>query len=179
MTHYFPETVNLSRVAGGRRDIINEFGFGFPFCSENIELIQSYSPIVEIGSGTGALAAHIQQNCKIVATDIGNKNYKFEVGKFFPTQKMSDVQAVLKYPKYNVLCCWPNYSSSWAATAIAEIKIGRHLIYIGEGSGGCCADYDFFELLDKDFKLITESPKPRWFGIYDNVYVYKRITRSK
>ena len=50
---------------------------------------------------------------------------------------------------------------------------GDILIYIGE-FGGCCADEEFFELLEKDWENIEKFDIPQWHGMHDRLAIYRR-----
>jgi hypothetical protein len=50
----------------------------------------------------------------------------------------------------------------------------NHVIYIGEGRGGCCADYNFFHMLEYDFTVKEELDIPTWDYIHDSLTVYER-----
>ena len=53
------------------------------------------------------------------------------------------------------------------AEAWDAAKPGRPLVYIGEGSGGCCAEEDFFER----FKQVEHISIPQYDGLHDYVAI--------
>lgn len=158
------------------------YGFVWPLALENLQLILKYSPLLEVGSGTGIVAKVLTKfGADVVATDAypsfswktmkWNNKYPFDVGSYFRVKQIEAHKAVQKYHR-NVLMCWPCYNKDWAFKAAQHIT--GHLIYIGENNGGCCADEDFFNLLYTEFELIEEQDKPQWYGLHDYISVYKR-----
>lgn len=98
--------------------------------------------------------------------------------------------------------CWPPYNGAMAIEAVRAYQ-GDTVVYIGESYGGCTADDDFFTLMGEGYEPCDKSecsgdnepdychlyhgdlkPEwervddvviPRWYGLHDYLYVYKRI----
>tara|TARA_R110000803_G_scaffold158426_2_gene222707 strand:- start:742 stop:1266 length:525 start_codon:yes stop_codon:yes gene_type:complete len=139
------------------------------------ESIAEYSPLIEIGAGSGKLAEMIAaQGGDIIATDDYSGDYPFGTGDHFPVANMDARDAVLAYPDRNVLCSWPSYSHNWFTDACKEIETDIFLIYIGEGEGGCTADEEFHPYLSQCFTHIQHIPMLQYYGIHDCCDVYKR-----
>lgn len=78
------------------------------------------------------------------------------------------------HPDRALFLCWPSYSDPWAAHALA-CYAGDTLIYAGEGEGGCCADDDFFRLLDAEWEEAGSSPAHiSFWGIHCYLTAYRR-----
>ena len=52
--------------------------------------------------------------------------------------------------------------------------VGNHLIYIGEESGGCTGNPEFFDLLSTNWNLQNYIELPNWSDIYSGLYYYTR-----
>lgn len=88
-------------------------------------------------------------------------------------EKLSGIEAVQKYSDHTLLMIWPSFGEKWAFETLQSYS-GKTLLYIGEGSGGCCAEDDFWELIEKDW-IETETIRiPFWWGIHDRMILYKR-----
>jgi SAM-dependent methyltransferase len=174
-----------------RHDLVRRYAWAIPN-HVALEKIATYAPrIVEIGAGTGYWAMLLTQcGCDVVAYDTepyqnsqaDNNHFPIEVGGPEKAQQHSDRALFL---------CWPPYDEPMATDALLAYE-GDTLIYIGESSGGCTADKDFFALLgetfydviddeyvekkhDTNWTLVEEIDIPQWDGIHDGVYIYKQI----
>lgn len=157
-----------------RHDMCREYAFAIP-TKEAIKEISKYSPIIEIGAGSGYWASLLKkQGAEVLAYDKYPKDNKY---KF--TKKYTDVskgsEEILKSlnPSYSLLLCWPNFDNDFAYNSLKLFK-GKNLIYIGEGNGGCTGDDNFHNLLDKKWNLIKQLDIPQWDGIHDKIMIYKR-----
>lgn len=120
--------------------------------------------VLEIMSGTGYMAYALQkEGVNIIATD----NHSWDENVFhtvMPWVEMHNVDCLkaIEWCAKNepevrwVLMSWPPYSEPIAAHVVRLLEeinttIRKdnpiNLFYIGEGEGGCTADYDFFELI--------------------------------
>jgi hypothetical protein len=177
-----------------RQELVNKYSWAIPN-EEAIQTLVDYSPIIEVGAGTGYWASLIsQERGDILAFDnsissfnsispslsnsifispsfspyencqAGNKYYLVEKG---------NENIVRDYSNRTLFLCWPPYKEKMAFNCLNNYK-GNTLIYIGEERGGCTADEAFFNLLDKDWKLIKEISIPQWPYIHDYLFIYKR-----
>jgi hypothetical protein len=86
---------------------------------------------------------------------------------------------VAHHPDRAMLLCWPSYDEPWAAWSLAAYK-GDQLFYIGEGPGGCCADDEFFSLLDAEWEEAGDCPAHvSYAGIHCYLTEYRRMTSAK
>ncbi len=69
--------------------------------------------------------------------------------------------------------CWPPYDKPMAYEALVDYP-GDIVVYIGESHGGCTADDDFHERLEKDFEEESWFPLCQWAGIHDNISIWRR-----
>lgn len=159
-----------------REQLVRQYAWAVPSV-EAIETIVRYSPIVEIGAGTGYWAMLIERaGGDIVAYDLWppphpDNSWHEEAETYFPVQQGSTYAAAW-HPDRALFLCWPPYGEPMAATALYFYK-GETVIYIGE-NGGCTADDRFDEALHEGFELVEEVGLPTWHGIHDYLSVWRR-----
>jgi hypothetical protein len=174
--------------AGGKREDVTKFDrrtfcqqYSFAIPSEAaLALIAQHAPILEVGAGTGYWAHELsQRGVDIVATDVvvsseadEHPHYGFNK-QWHLVLEMPGVEAVARFTDRTLLLIWPSYFDKWAAEVLAAFP-GDTLIYIGESEGGCCADEDFFRLLDNHWEEKETLDLPQWFGIHDYLTLYQR-----
>ena len=144
-----------------------------------IDLMAEYSPLLSVASGhayTESIA--FKQGVDIISTDISPKNNGWCKGNisFMSVEKLSCKKAILKYSNRNIFMAWPPYDHPVAYQVVKKMSINKFLIYIGESQGGCTGDDSFFGYINKHFEEISHNASVKsWFGIRDNIYVYKKI----
>lgn len=160
-----------------RSTYTDNFSFALP-CKEAMNLIKKYSPILEIGAGSGFWAKMMHNaGIDIVATSINKGAYALNKQNYFPVKRMEASRAVKIHPDRNVFVSWVNYGDNWGTIASKNIKKGRHLIVIGEGEGGCTSNDKFFELIySRHFEEIERLDIPKWYGLHDDLRVYRKMT---
>ncbi len=144
--------------------------------------------ILEIGSGHGVLAMLLKMfRYKVHATDaLVSHGLEDECNPEFFTEveHLDHIQAIKKYVTdeedkekvpNTLLICWPTLNDSMAAEAVEEFTrasiatpTDKYIIYIGESVGGCCGDDIFFDILERDWHVVTNFDVPNWPGIYDS-----------
>lgn len=159
------------------RDIRQLFAYAIPD-ERAIEIISFYSPICEVGAGLGYWAKLINESgADIEAWDLnpwrkGKNLYMSEDSQPFFNVQQCDMS--FQPPAHKSLfLCWPPYASRFAHDMLLVYR-GEHVIYIGEGPGGCCANDEFFEHLDTHFIQSREYQIPQFAGIHDLLKVYRR-----
>lgn len=97
---------------------------------------------------------------------------------FMEVVELDAVDAVKQHGKSRSLfLSWPPYKSS-VAHDVLQAYTGDTLIYIGEGRRGCTADNDFFDLIEKEWRLGDVHLLPQWDGIHDFIGVFRRIRKG-
>jgi hypothetical protein len=144
-----------------------------------VDLLIRLSPIVSVGSGFGYTESLVKANGgDIIATDINPDitNKWCRDGNFYTEiEKLDASEAISKYQDRNVFMAWPPYESPMAYDVAKRMEGERFLVFVGEGHGGCTGDEKFFEYLEKNFEPVkSDAIIPSWYGIHDNVYVYKK-----
>jgi hypothetical protein len=168
------------------RDLyIHEYGFFLiseDFLKTASEIFYK-SKILEVGAGSGFLSACLQgYGIDITPTDahINDNHYGFK--KLHTEVLHTDSIKYLESNKKNfdaVLMSWPDYESDFAYEILKNMESEQTLIYIGENYGGCTANDNFFDTLSECAELMElETQKFNeksfsWFGIHDQVKVYK------
>jgi hypothetical protein len=160
----------------------NQYGWSVP-TQEAINDLKEFvgsDTVLEVGSGHGMWAKLMQEaQINVRATDyLSGKGSKVYLGrerdKFFTDiEDISGKEAVQKYNTNIIMMSWPPCDDPLAFDVLSIFK-GNKLIFVGEGKGGCTANSDFFQLLDKNWTLVKEIDIPKWAGIHDRLYLYER-----
>ena len=174
-----------------RIDLCVEYSWAVPD-KRSLDIITKYSPVVEVGAGTGYWASLLSKNgCDITTYDIapvssGIENQwhtsepKFEIYEDKVIEKptneyfsviMCDEDFTPDKDK-TLMLCWPPYDTPMAVDYLRRYK-GNHVIYIGEFDG-CNANDDFFGELSTCWQAIDTHDVPQWYGIHDVLEVYER-----
>jgi hypothetical protein len=160
---------------------VKNFSWAVPN-EEAIRRIASFSPIIEIGAGSGYWSRMLNQaGAKITAFDRCGQKTKHNpfVYKIHGKVKRGSWKKLGKrqFANHALMLCWPPYNDPMAYNCLKAFK-GSTLIMVGESYGGCTGDSSFWELLEKDFEQIDSVDIPTWSGIHDYVMVYKRLKNS-
>jgi hypothetical protein len=162
-----------------RHDLVWTYAWAIPTPADIRWLTQRLAgrSVVEIGAGTGYWAWQLSQaDVDVLAFDIrtgSDDNPWCQPIQYHPVHQGGPDKAS-EYPTRALLLCWPPYSSPMAADAL-RVYNGDVVVYVGESSGGCCADDEFFMLLDKDWDEIGVSPQHvTYSAIHCSLTVYRR-----
>lgn len=177
------QLVDLERGVPGvdiRSKFIRGFGFAIPD-DDALLVVARYGPIIEVGAGAGYWAYELEAlGVDVIATDIepvpsaGRQEggMRFE-RQWHPVVAMDATTAAKIYPYRTLMLIWPSYAQPWAAEAL-EVYAGKRVIYVGEATGGCCADPRFDELLEARFEVEAAHRIPQWLGLHDRLTVWRR-----
>lgn len=174
---YFQDTGIRTRIA-------RDYSWAVP-SEEALQEITKFSPVVEMGAGTGYWAYLLQNlGCDIVAYDEHPPNLAGEglINAWHSNgvyaQVLQAKPSVLKrHPDRTLFLCWPPQFGSMARECLTHWK-GKYLIYVGE-LHGCCAEEQFFDTLETMFECIKIVNIPCWMGLHDCLYVFRRLTNVK
>lgn len=152
-----------------RNALVRLYSFAIP-TTYAIKLCAKYGPIVEMGAGTGYWASLI--------TKMGGDVIAYDDGSWGYTERYHDVrhgtpETLAQHADRTLFLCWPPYDDSFARACLDHFR-GDHLIYVGEGYGGCTADDEFHERLGAEWEHIDGYPIPQWVGVYDSLSVWRR-----
>lgn len=137
------------------------------------ELFPKNLQILEVCSGLGLTSAILKMyGFNVISTD--NYELYFDKNKHFvDIENIDAVNAVQKYTNREILVMsWPSNDKSFAYDSLLSFR-GNFLIYFGEYRG-CCANDDFFDLLEKEWCVIFSSNIPNWNFSYSRVIIFER-----
>lgn len=95
--------------------------------------------VLEVMAGDGKLSEFLRPRIKgvLITTD----SMEWETIKYPDfIEELSAEDAINKYNPDIIIMCWEPYGSRLGVNLAKE---GRALIWIGEGSGGCCGGFDY------------------------------------
>jgi hypothetical protein len=165
-----------------RGAFIAKFGFAI-LDQQTVEQLKCYSPILEVGCGAGYWAYEMRKNgIDVIATDpilVKNSQYPFKIAEpWVVIEKLSALEAIEKYSDRALLIVWPSLSDPWAAKALKAYQ-GQNVLYVGEGAGGCTADDNFHDILERNWNELKYIPIPNFWGIHDVLRIYERKSNIK
>jgi hypothetical protein len=158
-----------------RDELIPKYSFAIPNEEAIKEIASLHVPIIEIGAGTGYWASLLNaQGVDIICFDTFQGKYSHGDwrNRWFKVEK-GGVEKVRENPDRALFLCWPDYNTNTANDCLKNYT-SEFVIYIGEDRGGCTADNDFFDTIEKDFELYKQIEIPQWQGIHDMLYIFKR-----
>ena len=144
---------------------------------EALNEICKYSPICEVGAGTGYWAKLLsERGADITAWDIDPPNFKenaycMTTSCYFPVKKCEP--SFVPPANKSLFLCWPPYDEPMANDMLSRYN-GDILIYIGESDGGCTGDSNFFKTLRTSWNCIKEIRIPQHSGIRDYLAIFNR-----
>jgi hypothetical protein len=153
-----------------------------PEAIENITDLIEDGIALEVGAGKGLWAALLKNRLKekgyngtIIATDDFSWKIYTENTCFTQVKNLSAVDAVNEHQEANILILSrPPFGESMAYDSLTTFK-GDYVVYIGEGKGGSCADWNFYFCLQDEWEFLDYSPNIRkWCGDNDDITFYKR-----
>ena len=159
-----------------RGPLVRSYAWAIPN-DEAIDVISRYSPIVEVGAGTGYWASLIAATgASIRAFDsspprFGKNGFEHDKTWFHVERANANVSA--RFPHRTLFLCWPPYDTGMAMEALRAYR-GEHVIYVGESWGGCTGNDEFHETLLREFEQIKHVEIPQWDGIRDSLRVHRR-----
>jgi hypothetical protein len=170
-----------------RAQCILRFGFAI-LTTEVVEVLRHFSPILEVGAGSGYWAYELQKaGIDCLATDPGTGKY----GNFLRltrsklnepmhwtkwwtnVEKLTAAEAIKKYPERNLLMVWPDYDEPWPAEAL-KVYRGDVVLYVGESDGGCTGNDEFHEILNEKFPHRGHIWIPQHEHVHDGLYVHSK-----
>lgn len=149
-----------------------------------LQLVSSYSPLIELGAGNGYNAWLLEQSgAEVVALDAypieEGRNWFFNTkfglpsraGKCWTAVQKGTSEELLKYPDHTLLLCWPPINRM-GVEALSNYP-GNRIIFIGHKK--CCATSAFYKRLENDWKLEFAATTGSWNGYHTEwLEVYTR-----
>ena len=158
------------------RDLfIAEFGFAVP-SREVIDLMLGYSPLIEIGAGSGAWSKLLKdRGAHIIATDPKREQYAFDHGRYIPLMPLQGKTAVRRWPDRNVLCVWPSLNETWLRQAARAMRPGRILFVVREDT---CAEDSTWNYIAGAFRQIASHELLSWHFMHDRFEAWVKKRKS-
>jgi len=171
-----------------RERLVRKYSYAVP-TEEAIRTLARYSPILEIGAGTGYWAFLLDQaGADVLAFDDFKRRegYFPECEEHFCVQD-GGVEEIESYPDRTLFLCWPDPSpgprvEEGLAEGCLRRFSGDHVAYVGcwPSTGETkpkTGDPGFFERLDTDFELVTKYDLPSWEPPEkeDALRIYRRL----
>lgn len=163
------------QLEAAREGMMKIFSYAIPNDRAIRAIADLDQPVVEIGAGSGYWA-RLLANAGVAVRAFDSFEYDrhwFDRSRaWFPVEQ--GVPEVLpEIPAdHALLLCWPPMSSM--AARAARLYRGDVLIYVGEGSGGCCADPVFHRMLKKEWDELDLVAIPCWPHVHDYLTIYLR-----
>lgn len=168
-------------VAVERQSLIGQYAFAIP-TAETLSIVARYSPLVEIGAGSGYWAMCLAScGADIIAYDlyppgaadpvnIADRNWHFRKS-FYSVQKGDELSAASHIDR-TLFLCWPPPENPMACRALeAYIKSGGHTaIVIGQMNPLSMGDVKFYELL-KSLATIERRRIHGWPGMTEEILI--------
>lgn len=159
-----------------RMKLVQEYAWAIPNM-EAIRAINTLGSFVEVGAGNGYWSWELRRaGGDVIPTDLlpplENPHYAFNK-QWLEVEQLSADQAIRKYRNHNLLTVWPCYDEDWSAYMLCVFE-SEYVVYVGEGAGGCTANNDFHTYLSQAFERERIIHLPQWYGIHDNVHIWKR-----
>lgn len=156
-----------------REKLVETYAWAIPN-HEAIETILANKPILEVGAGAGYWAWCVRQldESAIAATDIDPPADRWT--HVLEWNAVDIVRWINDHvPEASLLLIWPPDDGSMAADAL-EAYAGDTLLYVGEGRGGCTADFRFHQLLFEEWRLEGVVEIPTYPTDRDRLEVWSR-----
>lgn len=149
---------------------VEEFGFAIP-CAELLDALAQHQPIIEIGAGSGYMAALMRARAiDVISTDRQRQRYPFKFKHHDPMQlRLGARTAVLRYPSRTVFCSWPSLSLTWFRQALLVMGFGQRIIVVREEA---CAEESAWNYLDRYFDQEADIRIPAWPHMNDRAEVW-------
>jgi hypothetical protein len=186
----FIDGVANVHVMMGRLDLVDISAWAIPspdIIAYIADVCQSSErKLIEIGAGSGYWLR--------LLSDAGVDCVGYDIPKNKFTRRYHDVHvgdesALAQHTKYNVLLCWPpqkgHTGEGMDARVLqrAELAERADIFYVGEptwinqeGVAEACSTgtKEFFDILERDYELVRQIPLPKWPGLFDDFFHYRR-----
>ncbi len=169
--------IDFVKAHEARRKLTSLYSWAIPD-EAALKTIAEYSPIVEMGAGTGYWASLlVQMGVDIIYYDIvppnEKSNNRYRHATTYHKVEEGGPFEVVAHSDRTLFLCWPPYDTSMAYDCLINYQ-GNTLIFIGEGDGGCTGDNSFFEELEAHWEMVKEIDIPQWDGLHDYMTIYTR-----
>jgi hypothetical protein len=157
---------------------------------ETVEFVAKHAgtKVIDPLAGTGYWAYLLDQcNIMVAAYDLApvggpreNYYHKNDPARgtvtqlwYQPLVQANAPEIIEQFPLWTLLLSWPPYGDDVGAETVKAYR-GDRIIYIGEGSYGCCGDDKMFEYFESDWEEVADHRPIQYSGMHDYVWVYDR-----
>jgi len=164
--------------ANARDDYLKKFGC-VKWTDEVMQRVASFSPLIEIGAGYGRWKKCLEEDygANVLAFDdfselhFGSEIERKNSGVFQGNEAM--------IPRHKdrtlLLVCPP--PSDMAMRCLNQYK-GKYFIFVGEGREGAHANGEFFNQLEKNWKVLERLDLENFSECYEKCFILERKSRS-
>ena len=96
-----------------------------------------------------------------------------EGDKSFTHVRQGTEEAVSLHPDRNLFLCWPPAGDPVAFHALQRSR-GEYCIFVGWKGDDITGDYQFHDLLAKEWELVETVSIPQWPEMKDALFIYRR-----
>lgn len=184
--HYLDEFNQLAprsrmdflRQFQARNDLVSKYAWAIP-SEEALSAIVAFSPLIEIGAGTGYWASLLHMlGADVLCFDTSppetTSNHWHKGATHWHPVNVGGPEVISKYPERTLFLCWPPYDDDMAIDCL-RAYVGDAVVYIGEGAGGCTGNDAFHDTLSRGFQEEVTVDIPQYHGIHDCLTIYRRI----
>lgn len=161
------------------RDVlVRQYAWAIPSTAA-IRLIARFSPIVEVGAGTGYWAYLLGlAGADVVAYDAYGPASPFKVNgceepPYTDVRTAGGAHALAAHPERTLFLCWPSAGGDWADEAL-RLTRAQHVIFVGWKDDDVTGSMEFHNRLEREWKLVEQLDIPQWPEMRDRLYVYRR-----
>jgi hypothetical protein len=162
---------------GHRERLVTKYAWAIPNGAA-LAALARFGPIVEIGCGTGYWASLMRERgIDVVAYDLhppkaGNNSYMD--AEQYTTVVRGGANSVLRHADRTLFLCWPPPGSPMALNAVVNHYGAGGVHVITAADEGCCGTEEFWDLLEKRYRIIRRVDIPRWMIASDRMLVWRR-----
>jgi hypothetical protein len=154
-----------------RDRFVKQYAWAIPD-PQALATISKYGPLLEVAAGSGYWASLLRGNvgADVLATDLDPWDHPYT-----EVLAMEAAKAVQTFGEgRSLLFVWPGMGDRDLESLHQYMKQKRpgHVIYVGEGRGGCTGSTGFHRRLAKNWTLVEKVGIPQWFGKHDYLAVY-------
>lgn len=170
-----------------REKFVKQYGWSI-ITKEQLDFLAMFlrsKKVIDVAGGSGLITSELRRRrVDITLNDIAMSptlcRY-YRTSQIVPVDIAEDI-CKLDTSEYNAfIFSWPSYDEKWTSDALAKLKSGDIVVYLGEGEGGCTGDRKFHKMLSGLFiKLENISEKLnddhiQFGGIHDwwRIYIKK------
>jgi len=175
----------FARIKAARNEFTHKYSYAIPTL-DALLTIREFSPLIEIGAGTGYWAWLLRQlNTDIIAYDSNpptpeSDENRFHVRSACWTEVLQgDERELDNHPHRTLLLCWPPANNPMATQTLRRYR-GRTFLYVGEppladGFMSSTGDEEFVELLHEQWAVVRTVSLPNWELCWDGLFVFRRV----